>query len=411
MSNTRYKLSNPHKLVSICLLFVFQCSSVSAFEPGTPLQGFDPVNDRLISSVLDHSAPTGWYGNDGNGIVEAYSGETGKKRYGAGLYPNDDCYKKSSGGSFILDGNYRGLQSLGGNYLCYDGHGGIDFAVDGELVLSVESGQAYIMEKGCPNHGDADCGGGFGNYIKIVHDNGMQSYYAHLSQTFYVDDKKGGVRVGKGVRLAISGNSGRSSAPHLHVEFRKSNGTTKVDPFLYWRNSANNKVTVYFEGTVIQPNMIPNMKVGDKFWGFYDLDRGERDIISDSAKVGAYWSAVSNVEVHVGSYDVSIDSASSLQIGNNYYQSPLGRIDYYHFSNWNNVDGSKIENWVPKGVTLQLVDTTSSALTNDSIPIKAPLPYKFQTPNWTYLSLSFQEENLGYYSSVVASFDRHYVID
>lgn len=56
--------------------------------------------------------------------------------------------------------------------------------------------------------------GGFGNLIIISHNYGFETYYAHLSK---IDVKVGSV-VTKGQLIAKSGNTGRSSGPHLHYE-------------------------------------------------------------------------------------------------------------------------------------------------------------------------------------------------
>lgn len=58
--------------------------------------------------------------------------------------------------------------------------------------------------------------GGYGNYVIIQHPNGTQTLYAHLS-VIYVNP---GQFVVQGQTIAGSGNSGRSTGPHLHFEIR-----------------------------------------------------------------------------------------------------------------------------------------------------------------------------------------------
>ena len=56
--------------------------------------------------------------------------------------------------------------------------------------------------------------GSFGNYIEIDHGNGYTTIYAHLSKRLV---KKGDI-VNRGDKIGNLGNTGRSTAPHLHYE-------------------------------------------------------------------------------------------------------------------------------------------------------------------------------------------------
>ena len=57
---------------------------------------------------------------------------------------------------------------------------------------------------------------GLGRLVKVDHGNGVVTVYAHLQESRV----KKGQRVGRGEVIALSGNSGRSTAPHLHYEVR-----------------------------------------------------------------------------------------------------------------------------------------------------------------------------------------------
>lgn len=57
---------------------------------------------------------------------------------------------------------------------------------------------------------------GYGHYVAVVHDNGMETRYAHLSRTLVFP----GQRLCAGEAIALSGNSGNSTGPHLHFETR-----------------------------------------------------------------------------------------------------------------------------------------------------------------------------------------------
>lgn len=58
--------------------------------------------------------------------------------------------------------------------------------------------------------------GDYGNLIVIRHNNGLETYYAHLSQR----DVEVGDWVVAGQQIGLGGSTGRSTGPHLHYEVR-----------------------------------------------------------------------------------------------------------------------------------------------------------------------------------------------
>lgn len=59
-------------------------------------------------------------------------------------------------------------------------------------------------------------GRGYGKYVVIRHDNGLETYYAHMSKQLVVEDQE--VRAGD--PIGLGGNTGRSTGSHLHFETR-----------------------------------------------------------------------------------------------------------------------------------------------------------------------------------------------
>jgi hypothetical protein len=107
---------------------------------------------------------------------------------------------------------------------------GTDFSMTiGTSIVASLGGTVSVYDNKLPNTGGTT--GDYGNYIKINHGtiNGhaWETRYAHLSTgTFTVKD---GAAVSRGQILALSGNSGWSTGPHLHFEVRKDG--IPVDPY------------------------------------------------------------------------------------------------------------------------------------------------------------------------------------
>ena len=69
--------------------------------------------------------------------------------------------------------------------------------------------------------------GGYGNCIRLAHDDGNSSLYAHLSGFSCCV----GEHVEKGQIIGYIGSTGKSTGPHLHFEYYVKSG--RVDPMDY----------------------------------------------------------------------------------------------------------------------------------------------------------------------------------
>lgn len=100
---------------------------------------------------------------------------------------------------------------LAGNLWSHN-HSGQDFVVpSGTPVRAAHTG---VVVKAGPNGGGD--GPAYGNAIVIKHDDNTYSQYAHLSRI----DVRIGQSVTTGQRIALSGNTGNTTGPHLHFEIR-----------------------------------------------------------------------------------------------------------------------------------------------------------------------------------------------
>jgi murein DD-endopeptidase MepM/ murein hydrolase activator NlpD len=94
-------------------------------------------------------------------------------------------------------------------------HAGVDLrAAYGTAVPAAASGEVTFA-------GDQ---GGYGTTVVVQHEDGLETRYAHLSSM----DVQAGDRVEAGQSVGRVGNSGRSTAPHLHFEVRRHG--QQVDP-------------------------------------------------------------------------------------------------------------------------------------------------------------------------------------
>lgn len=90
----------------------------------------------------------------------------------------------------------------------YRYHYGIDLRVNvGDSILSAFSGKVRIIDY--ESHG-------YGHYVVIRHDNGLETVYAHLSEVLVTLNQD----VAAGEVIGYGGNTGRSTGPHLHFETR-----------------------------------------------------------------------------------------------------------------------------------------------------------------------------------------------
>ena len=123
------------------------------------------------------------------------------------LYPVSVGYRSSSYGWRIDP--MLGVRSF---------HEGLDFsAAEGDDIKATASGIVIAAGK-APD---------YGNYVKIKHGGGIETRYAHASKLLV---KKGDL-VNKDQVIALVGNTGRSTGPHLHYEIRL-NGRS-LDPRKY----------------------------------------------------------------------------------------------------------------------------------------------------------------------------------
>lgn len=103
-------------------------------------------------------------------------------------------------------------------------HSGIDFSASPGTKVET-TGDGIVAFSGYDR--------GYGQKIIINHGYGYKTIYAHLSKALV----RQGERVRRGKVIALSGNSGLSTGPHLHYEVQKN--SVKVNPTAYFFDEAN----------------------------------------------------------------------------------------------------------------------------------------------------------------------------
>jgi murein DD-endopeptidase MepM/ murein hydrolase activator NlpD len=98
-------------------------------------------------------------------------------------------------------------------------HAGTDVGVPvGTTVRASRAGQVIT----------AGWVGGYGNCVMIDHGDGVWTVYGHLNEI----TTSVGSYVNQGDQIALSGNTGRSTGPHLHFEIRVNGTATDATPYL-----------------------------------------------------------------------------------------------------------------------------------------------------------------------------------
>lgn len=108
----------------------------------------------------------------------------------------------------------------------YRYHSGIDIpVVEGTLVYAAKAGKISAVRTDVPGY----LAGSYGNYVDIDHMDGTMTRYAHLKYGGVMVSV--GMMVNQGQAIALSGNTGGSTGPHLHYEVHVNGAPT--DPYNY----------------------------------------------------------------------------------------------------------------------------------------------------------------------------------
>jgi murein DD-endopeptidase MepM/ murein hydrolase activator NlpD len=118
--------------------------------------------------------------------------------------------KTISNNAPVYDGYYQKPFVGGHKTQGLHGYNGVDYGMPVGTPLYASAQGRVIIAKG------AGWNGGYGQYVVIQHPNKTQTVYGHLSSVVV----SVGQSVTQGQLIGYSGNTGRSTGPHLHFEIR-----------------------------------------------------------------------------------------------------------------------------------------------------------------------------------------------
>ena len=145
-------------------------------------------------------------------------------------------------------------------------HGGLDISTDnveGKVIYAIGDGYVSRITQGID---------GFGNAVYVTHPSGQTSIYCHLKsfspriqaalrdyqyahETNVPDARLSPLvcPVSQGQFIALSGNTGHSTGPHLHLEIHDTESWDMLDPYDFMNDYINDSVPPQAHGLMATP--------------------------------------------------------------------------------------------------------------------------------------------------------------
>lgn len=222
-------------------------------------------------------------------------------------------------------------------------HTGIDFSTRGQTGIPVKAiADGYVSRIKVQ-------AGGYGHALYIMHPNGFMSVYGHLSKysdaidkyvqeqqyvkkSFEVDlyPEKNLFAVKQGEVVASSGNSGTSTAPHLHFEIRDASGESFPLNPLKWISINDHKAPVITGLMIYQFNTIESL-AEEKLYAVSKTGNEysvSSTIIVNKSKTEIGIRAKDFMDASDADGDFGIYSISARIDGKEFYEFSLNMLDF-----------------------------------------------------------------------------------
>ena len=214
--------------------FFLSVRGASAERSLAPLQAVTPFlyppypGSASQESIFDHTTPNYTFDNR----IVGFTGDEARKNCPSpeppGTPPPQRGICNAGAGSYWS-------YSLGA-WLYYDGHDGVDYGISYRPVYAAaDADQIVYAGWWDPQNHKVN----LGIYVRLHHPNGYNTYYGHMSSVAVQScSAPGCVFVPHGEMLGISGTTGNSSGPHLHLTVRNPAGKS-IDPYGWQGNGAD----------------------------------------------------------------------------------------------------------------------------------------------------------------------------
>jgi len=97
-----------------------------------------------------------------------------------------------------------------------------------DTIIAHSAGTVVMVQTGIPHKPGSTGNLSYGNFVKIKHDDGYYTLYAHLKEVYVRKNQ----RVARGEKLGYMGDSGNAYGVHLHFEIRNTYDH-RIDPEPY----------------------------------------------------------------------------------------------------------------------------------------------------------------------------------